>query len=394
QTNQAPRAFFVYTPSNPTTSDLITFDAASSVDSDGQIISYQWNFGDPSAGSGQTASTTSATTTHSYSTTGTYTANLVVFDNQNASSTAASTTISVSASGADHLVISEIMAGNGTNHSEEEFIELYNSTDQVINLNNWSLKRKTSYNSTSTPLNLVSNFAATSTIPAKGFFLTAHQDFLNYSTSTRPDFFYTNNSNQLAYDDDTVILYNNTDEIIDEVVYQNIPAGKSLERKAWQNNQCLSSQLDGEFLGNGCDTDNSSDLEIRDTPKPQNSLSLPEPRNPPTTPQNFTIQYSSSTMELIFNWDASQDYSSSTLAITYKITDVSNASSTISTIEAASTTAKTSISEFGRSYKFSIIAIDKEGYESEKSDAPVNIPPSLTVIAQQLDKSVFERGTG
>ncbi|MDP3014362.1 MAG: lamin tail domain-containing protein, partial [Candidatus Subteraquimicrobiales bacterium] len=323
-TNQAPSAFFVYTPQNPTTNDLITFDAASSTDSDGTISVYQWDFGDNA-----TSSISTATTTHTYPQTGNYSVNLIVFDNQNASSTATSTTISISASGANHLVISEIMAGVGTGRSDEEFIEIYNPTDVQIDLTSYFLKRKNSATATSTQTLVKTDDFQGRIIPAKGFFLIASPE---YNATTTPDVRYSY-SYRLANTDDVVILYNNNDEIIDEVAYQNIPASKSLERKAWQNNQCLSSQLDGEFLGNGCDKsydndddNNTTDFEIRQTPNPQNSSSLPEPRNAPTAPQNFTIQYSSSTMELNFNWDASQDYNSATSTLTYKLStsDVDN----------------------------------------------------------------------
>ncbi len=126
---------------------------------------------------------------------------------------------------------------------------MYNPTNNAVSLSNWSLKRKTLQTATSTE-NLVLKFSATSTIAAKSFFLIEHNDYNGTST---PDFRYTNNSDPLAYSDDVVILYNNNGEIIDEVAYQNIPAGKSLERKAFYNNQCATASGSGEFLGNGCD---------------------------------------------------------------------------------------------------------------------------------------------
>ena len=407
-TNQAPSAFFVYTPLNPQVGNLITFNAASSTDYDGIISAYQWDFGDPSASSEQaTSSVSTATTTHSYLTAGTYTASLIVFDNQNASSTATSTIISVNTSGINHLVISEIMADAGASRSDDEFIELYNPTNGAISLNGYSIQYL-SGTATSTANIQKKNFSSNAQIAPKSFFLLVNNNATSSLLSKKDmDYSFGLSGNQSGA---TIFLVNATISIsgandlviIDGLSYGNpqlavsaatstVPnSNKSLERKAWQNGQCLSSQLDGEFLGNGCDTNNASDFEIRNSPNPQNFQGLPELRSQPTKPENFTVKYSSSTMELNFNWDALQ--ASSTL--TYKITDISNTSSTLPTIETASTTATTSISEFGRSYKFSIVAIDKESYGSGKSEASVNIPPNLTVIAQQLDKSVFERGTG
>jgi len=374
QANQAPRAFFVYAPSNPQVGDLITFNAASSSDPDpnGSVVSYQWDFGD------NTTSTVSiATTTHTYSQAGNYSVGLIVFDEQNASSSVTSTIIFVQSAGVNHIVISEIMASAGYGHSNEEFIELHNLTDQNINLTGYFLKRINSFSSTSTE-NLLADFS-TSTIAAKSFFLIASTEYSNASTT--PDLRY-NRSYHLADDEDIVILENNLGEEINRVVYSSIDAGKSLERKAFSGGNCVSAQGNGKFLGNACNTDNTTDFEIRDIPNPQNSLSFPEPRNAPTTPQNFALQYSSSTMELIFNWSSSQDYSGATSTITYKITDISNASSTLSTIETASTTAKTSINEVGRvdreDYRFSIQAFDGDGLGSATNTASITVPSFLS----------------
>jgi len=382
QANQAPSAFFVYTPQNPQAGDLIIFNAASSSDPNpnGQIISYQWNFGDNT-----TSSIATATTTHTYSQTGNYSVSLIVFDNQNASSTATSTTISISAP--QSIVISEIqISGN-------EFIELYNPTDSEINLNNWSLKiLKNNATSTETLAKFGIKDSDITLIKSKGFLLAGFGGYT--STSTAADIV---RSINIPNNIQKLYLFNNNGTEIDQIDYSNIlenirivenrelGVNESLERKAFYNNQCVSSQLDGEFLGNGCDRDydndddnNTTDFEIRNTPKPQNSLSLPEPRSAPTAPIAPTdtdfIQYSSSTMELVFNWQPSQDYSGATSTLTYSITDISNASSTLSTIETASTTATTSINEFGRPYNFSIQAFDKDGFGSATSTNSISVP--------------------
>ena len=53
---------------------IVTLDGSGSHDPDGSIVSYAWDFGDGSSGSGET-------TTHAYSASGTYTATLMVTDN-------------------------------------------------------------------------------------------------------------------------------------------------------------------------------------------------------------------------------------------------------------------------------------------------------------------------
>ena len=402
------KRFFVYTPLNPQVGNLITFNAASSTDYDGIISAYQWDFGDPSASSEQaTSSVSTATTTHSYLTAGTYTASLIVFDNQNASSTATSTIISVNTSGINHLVISEIMADAGASRSDDEFIELYNPTNGAISLNGYSIQYL-SGTATSTANIQKKNFSSNAQIAPKSFFLLVNNNATSSLLSKKDmDYSFGLSGNQSGA---TIFLVNATISIsgandlviIDGLSYGNpqlavsaatstVPnSNKSLERKAWQNGQCLSSQLDGEFLGNGCDTNNASDFEIRNSPNPQNFQGLPELRSQPTKPENFTVKYSSSTMELNFNWDALQ--ASSTL--TYKITDISNTSSTLPTIETASTTAKVSINEIGQDYNFFVQAFDKDGLGSATSTASTTTPSFFSGLYFYQDSRDPSTGSG
>lgn len=65
----------------------ITFDGSDSQDPDGDVLSYQWDFGDGTSGTG-------VTPVHSYSNSGTYTVTLMVTDGE-ANSALASTTVSI-----------------------------------------------------------------------------------------------------------------------------------------------------------------------------------------------------------------------------------------------------------------------------------------------------------
>ena len=78
--NQPPVAGFAQgtTPANV----VATFDASSSTDPDGQVVSYFWNFGD-----GTTQTTSIPTVTHKYATNGTYDVTLRVTDNEGCSAT-------------------------------------------------------------------------------------------------------------------------------------------------------------------------------------------------------------------------------------------------------------------------------------------------------------------
>ena len=71
--DEGPTAAFA--PTAAPTGDPTTFDAATSSDSDYPLARYSWAFGD-----GQTETTSSATTTHTYAAPGVYTASLTVTD--------------------------------------------------------------------------------------------------------------------------------------------------------------------------------------------------------------------------------------------------------------------------------------------------------------------------
>jgi len=71
-----PYSSFTYSPPEPATNQMITFDASSSdsLDPDAVIVSYKWNFGDGTVKMGKIVD-------HSYSSAGNYTVTLTVIDN-------------------------------------------------------------------------------------------------------------------------------------------------------------------------------------------------------------------------------------------------------------------------------------------------------------------------
>lgn len=71
-----PTASFTYTPEQPKVGDEVSFDASGSTDHDGNIVSYSWDFGDDTTGSGMI-------TSHMYSEPARYTVVLTVVDNDN-----------------------------------------------------------------------------------------------------------------------------------------------------------------------------------------------------------------------------------------------------------------------------------------------------------------------
>ncbi len=75
--NEPPTADFAFTPSSGIYPVEITFDASASLDPDGSIIQYSWNFGDGGRASGQVIK-------HTYNLWGTFSVSLTVQDDQGA----------------------------------------------------------------------------------------------------------------------------------------------------------------------------------------------------------------------------------------------------------------------------------------------------------------------
>ncbi len=75
--NQPPHAAFSYSPTNPTPGEWVHFDASASSDPNGTIVSYAWNFGDGTTGTG-------VSVYHQFTSAGTYSVRLTVRDNAGA----------------------------------------------------------------------------------------------------------------------------------------------------------------------------------------------------------------------------------------------------------------------------------------------------------------------
>lgn len=170
---------------------------------------------------------------------------------------------------ANHVVISQIqISGNSAN---DEFIELYNPTDNSISLVGYKLKRKTA---SGQEYNLVSDFDS-ATIAAKSYYLIAHPT--GYIGSTTADIFYSSAGYSIA-SDNTVILYNGTSTIDkigfgaavdyeDNVFPANPGNNQSVIRKA-SATSTITSSLDNSSY----DTDiNSNDFLLNASSTPRNS---------------------------------------------------------------------------------------------------------------------------
>jgi PKD repeat protein len=105
--NESPTASFVYSPTSPGIDETVYFNASGSYDPDGEIVGYEWDFGDGSTGSGETI-------THRYKNAGTYTVLMkVTDDSENTGSASKTITISEGQSPIASFVYSPTSPGVG-----------------------------------------------------------------------------------------------------------------------------------------------------------------------------------------------------------------------------------------------------------------------------------------
>lgn len=182
-----------------------------------------------------------------------------------------------SAGALNHLVITEIQIA-GQNNVDDEFIELYNPTNQAIDLTGYFIKKRTKTGVNEDPLVVSARFSGW-VIGSQRYLLLTRQD--KYQGQVSSDIFWPSSYNLSS--GNTIILYNKSSVLVDKVGWgqaqdfegavalePDLAAGKSLERKK-----------DNDFY---LDTDNNSqDFFIQNNPNPQNfsyQPSLPPPAGP------------------------------------------------------------------------------------------------------------------
>lgn len=107
---QAPTAIIISDRNGGIRPVAVAFDGRTSTDPDGVIAGYSWNFGDAASGSANTS--TLGNPVHTYSSPGTFTASLVVTDNQGNASAAATKVITVTGSAIPNSVSVASMTGS------------------------------------------------------------------------------------------------------------------------------------------------------------------------------------------------------------------------------------------------------------------------------------------
>ncbi len=186
---------------------------------------------------------------------------------------------------ANHVVISEF-ATRGSSAATDEFVELYNPTDNAITIASWKLQYKSASGSTWSDYGTI---PAGAMIPARGFYLLGNT---NYGGSTLPDYRWGTTG---FADNGNMRIVDGAATQIDKVGWgtTNDPEGtaapnhgtsgnnNSVERKAriTSTGDSLTSGGLHAILGNGFDSDNNGNDFVVQTfgRNPQNSGSSPEP---------------------------------------------------------------------------------------------------------------------
>lgn len=193
---------------------------------------------------------------------------------------------------ADHLVISEVQITGVP--ADDEFVEIYNPTNNPVDVTGWRLSRKTA--SGAQQYNLLTPFPSL-VIPAHGYLLVVSPEYNATSHSgVTGDIPYS--TTQHLADNNTIILYSDAGiTVVDKVglgtatdregtAIANPTTGGSIERKSSEFSTPTTLSAGGveEHAGNGYDDDNNNanDFVIQPTPNPQNSSS-PIENDPPLT---------------------------------------------------------------------------------------------------------------
>jgi len=175
---------------------------------------------------------------------------------------------SASAEETTHAVISEVQTGTSASGTQE-FIELYNPTDQDIALTGWTLEYKSA---AAADTGWAKKATLSGALKAHGFYLVATLSYLTFADAEW--------SSTLASTAGNIRLKNASGGVVDQLGYgstanaaEGQPAaapsvGQSIERLPGRLN---------ELAGNATDTaNNKADFIVRTTPQPQSTQSLIE----------------------------------------------------------------------------------------------------------------------
>lgn len=311
------------------------------------------------------------------------------------------------------VLISEARIG-GKIESNDEFVELYNTSDSPVPISEGSIQYVSGIFSDSGSVKK-RNFSDGLVVPAYGYFLIARGldsgGGDGYFGEVTPDFTERTFSMSGISSGGTVFIVRNQEvieslddpDIVDSVSYgrhdadeldvalldraELPPKGSSIERKALVNGECVPvfPGCAGEYEGNSCDIGSDGEkFSVRAEPDPQNTASLSEPRIPSEAEAavsaaasceaggggsggenenseglNFVAELVTSTYAMNFKWDL---LAPATTSVNYELRDVTYNSDAPPIFSSTSTTAFThELSQAGLTYKFELRVNEKNG---------------------------------
>lgn len=168
-----------------------------------------------------------------------------------------------------HLVISEVQfAGDGG--ANDEFVELYNPTDNPVDISSWSIQRETA---TESPSFTKKNFTSPAIVPAHGYYLIAHT---SYNGSVPADM--SHGSFTLTSTGATIFLVNDQVLLIagnEESIVDKVAIGTSALHAEGSPFPTIP-ETEESVERTGDDTNNNSaDFFLQTNPNPQNSGGVP-----------------------------------------------------------------------------------------------------------------------
>ncbi len=189
--------------------------------------------------------------------------------NQSAPPTQTAPVLVAEHSGTDHLLISEIMAGSAGNNNLD-FIELYNPTQEIVNLQGYSLWYQLKKDQEDV---LIYTWETSAYIPPSGHYLLLRE---NQEIGLEVDAYF---DYSLVPQRGSLALRQRTTGIVDQVAWGDTDAMffETDKAPAFSTGESLE-RLPGGKGGNGQDTDdNAYDFKVNKSPGPQTSASLSTP---------------------------------------------------------------------------------------------------------------------
>ncbi|MEX2436776.1 MAG: hypothetical protein WD471_01270, partial [Candidatus Paceibacterota bacterium] len=140
----------------------------------------------------------------------------------------------------------------------------------------------------------------------------------------------------------------------------------SLERYTYKEGNCYLPINSFEFMGNSCPE--SVFLE-RETPHPQNKESMIEPRTPPESSGEFTVDYNGD-IKVSFDWAPYIDSEGNSSNIIYEIIKYSSSTDEL-IFKGTDVGFDYNIDKVGNDYSFSFRALDRDGMPSTVSSSTI-----------------------